>query len=131
LIGGLPESIEQLAKEPKAESTAESATMVEHLGEILETGDYGLRKKLLKKYPATILMLQLQSSIGAAALEEVQGWDGGGRREAGEGRQAAGRGRLGEKSEQNILKAVEVFKRPPGVFTSTSLKLRQMPFARH
>src|SRR2546430_6188200 len=36
--------------------------MVEHLQEIVKTGDYSLRKKLLKKYPASILdLLQLQS----------------------------------------------------------------------
>ncbi len=36
--------------------------MVEHLQEIVKTGDYSLRKKLLKKYPVTILdVLQLQS----------------------------------------------------------------------
>src|SRR5258707_6604422 len=64
--------------------------MVEHLQEIVRTGDYALRKKLLKKYPATILdVLQLQSlgpkkvaflwsnfKAGTAAAVEQLGKDG-------------------------------------------------------
>src|SRR5260370_21436220 len=64
LIDGLPESIEQLVKEPGKlkELPGIGDRMVEHLQEIVKTGDYALRKKLLKKYPATILdLLQLQS----------------------------------------------------------------------
>src|SRR3979411_3261080 len=64
LIDGLPESIEQLAKEPEKlkELPGIGDRMVEHLQEIVKTGDYALRKKLLKKYPSTILdLLQLQS----------------------------------------------------------------------
>src|SRR5260370_24680412 len=64
LIDGLPESIEQLVKEPEKlkELPGIGDRMVEHLQEIVKTGDYALRKKLLKKYPATILdLLQLQS----------------------------------------------------------------------
>src|SRR6201984_3297002 len=64
LIDGLPESIEQLVKEPEKlkELPGIGDRMVEHLEEIVKTGDYALRKKLLKKYPATILdVLQLQS----------------------------------------------------------------------
>ena len=64
LIDGLPESIEQLVKEPEKleELPGIGERMVEHLQEIVKTGDYALRKKLLKKYPVTILdVLQLQS----------------------------------------------------------------------
>src|SRR6266481_1784107 len=64
LIDGLPDSIEQLVKEPEKlkELPGIGDRMVEHLQEIVKTGDYSLRKKLLKKYPATILdLLQLQS----------------------------------------------------------------------
>src|SRR5260370_5734296 len=64
LIDALPESIEQLVKEPEKlkELPGIGDRMVEHLQEIVKTGDYSLRKKLLKKYPATILdLLQLQS----------------------------------------------------------------------
>src|SRR5208282_5313419 len=64
LIEGLPESVEQLVKTPEklTELPGIGERMVEHLEEIVKTGDYALRKKLLKKYPETILeLLQLQS----------------------------------------------------------------------
>src|SRR5260370_31599470 len=64
LIDGLPESIEQLVKEPEKlkELPGIGDRMGEHLQEIVKTGDYALGKKLLKKYPATILdLLKLQS----------------------------------------------------------------------
>src|SRR5260370_20946898 len=63
-IDGLPESIEQLVKEPEKlkELPGIGGRMVEHLQEIGKTGDYALLKELLQKYPATILdLLQLQS----------------------------------------------------------------------
>src|SRR5580765_1534491 len=122
LIGGLPESIEQLAKEPEKLKALPGIgdRMVEHLGEILETGDYALRKKLLKKYPATILdVLQLQSlgpkkaallwkKFKAGTVADVEKLAKDGKLRDVEG--------FGEKSEQNILKAVEVFKRSTGRF---------------
>ena len=122
LIDGLPESIEQLTKEPEKlkELPGIGDRMVEHLQEIVKTGDYALRKKLLKKYPVTILdILQLQSlgpkkvaflwsNFKAGTVADVE-------RIAKEGklRDLAG---FGEKSEQNILKAVEVFKKSSGRF---------------
>src|SRR5437867_7708680 len=120
LIDSLPESIEQLVKEAEKlkELPGIGDRMVEHLQEIVKTGDYSLRKKLLKKYPATILdLLQLQSlgpkkvaflwyNFKAGTVADVE-------RIAKEGklRDLAG---FGEKSEQNILKAVEVFKKSSG-----------------
>jgi len=117
LISGLPESVEQLAKTPEKlkELPGIGDRMVEHLEEILKTGDYSLRAKLLKKYPATILdVLQLQSlgpkkaallwkKFKAGSVDDVE-------RLAKDGklRDIAG---FGEKSEQNILKAVESYKR--------------------
>jgi DNA polymerase (family 10) len=122
LISGLPESIEQLAKEPEKlkELPGIGDRMVEHLNEILETGDYALRQKLLKKYPATILdLLQLQSlgpkkaallwkQFKAGTVADVE-------KLAKEGKLRDVEG-FGEKSEQNILKAVEAFKRSSGRF---------------
>ena len=64
LIDGLPESVASLVNEPEklTQLPGIGDRMAEHLKEIVETGDYSLRKKLLKKYPATILdLLQLQS----------------------------------------------------------------------
>jgi DNA polymerase (family 10) len=122
LIDSLPESIEQLVKEPEKlmELPGIGDRMVEHLEEIVKTGDYALRKKLLKKYPATILdILQLQSlgpkkvallfkKFKASTVEDVE-------KIAKEGKLRSLEG-FGEKSEQNILKAVEVFKKSSGRF---------------
>src|SRR3981081_2280868 len=122
LIDGLPESIEQLAKEPEKlkELPGIGDRMVEHLQEIVKTGDYALRKKLLKKYPPTILdLLQLQSlgpkkvaflwsKFKAGTVADVEGLA-----KEGKLRDLPG---FGEKSEQNILKAVEVFKKSSGRF---------------
>src|SRR6266852_4419244 len=122
LIDGLPESVEQLVKEPEKlkELPGIGDRMVEHLQEIVKSGDYALRKKLLKKYPATILdLLQLQglgpkkvaflwSNFKAGSVAEVE-------RIAKEGKLRDVPG-FGEKSEQNILKAVEVFKKSSGRF---------------
>jgi len=94
--------------------------MVEHLTEIVKTGDYALRKKLLKKYPETILdLLKLQSlgpkkvallfkTFKASTVEAVAKLA-----QEGKLRDLAG---FGEKSEQNILKAVEAFKKSTGRF---------------
>ena len=51
LIDGLPESIEEMVKDPKKlkELPGIGDGMAAHLAEIVETGDYALRKKLLKK----------------------------------------------------------------------------------
>ncbi len=122
LIDGLPDSIEQLVKDPKKlkELPGIGDGMVAHLAEIVETGDYSLRKKLLKKYPATLLdVLQLQSlgpkkvaflwsNFKAGTVADVE-------RIAKEGKLRDLPG-FGEKSEQNILKAVEVFKKSSGRF---------------
>jgi DNA polymerase (family X) len=117
LIAGLPESVEQLVKTPEKlkELPGIGDRMVEHLQEILKTGDYSLRAKLLKKYPSTILdVLQLQSlgpkkaallwkKFKAGTVDDIA-------KLAQEGKLRDVEG-FGEKSEQNILKAVESFKR--------------------
>jgi DNA polymerase (family 10) len=117
LIAGLPESVEQLVKTPEKlkELPGIGDRMVEHLQEILNTGDYSLRAKLLKKYPSTILdVLQLQSlgpkkaallwkKFKAGTVDDIA-------KLAQEGKLRDVEG-FGEKSEQNILKAVESFKR--------------------
>ena len=122
LIDTLPESIEQLAKEPGKleELPGIGERMAKHIEEIFKKGDYSLRQKLLKKYPATLLdLLNLQSlgpkkvallwkTFKAATVADVE-------KLAREGklRDLAG---FGEKSEQNILRAVETFKKSSGRF---------------
>jgi len=122
LIDGLPDSIEQLVKEPEKlkELPGIGDRMVEHLEEIVKTSDYSLRKKLLKKYPATILdLLQLQS-LGPKKVAFL--WSNFKAGTVADVEAIAKEGKLrdlpgfGEKSEQNILRAVEVFKKSSGRF---------------
>ena len=122
LLGGLPESVEELAKDRTKlmELPGIGEGMADHIQEILKTGHYSLRTKLLKKYPETILhLLDLQSlgpkkvaflwkTFKAGTVEQVE-------KLAREGklRDLAG---FGEKSEENILKAIEVYKKAAGRF---------------
>jgi DNA polymerase (family 10) len=122
LIAGMHESVEQLAKEPDKleELPGIGERMAEHIEEIIAKGDYSLRQKLLKKFPATLLeILNLQSlgpkkvaflwsNFQAATVDDVE-------RIAREGKLRELPG-FGEKSEQNILKAVETHKRSTGRF---------------
>jgi len=116
LIDGLPERIEDIAKDEKklTDLPGIGEGMAEHIHEILKTGDYALRKKMFKKYPATILNLLELQSLGpkkvaflwshfkVATVEGVQ-------KLAQEGKLRDLPG-FGEKSEQNILKAAAQFK---------------------
>jgi DNA polymerase (family 10) len=122
LLGGLHESVEELARDrvKLMELPGVGDGMADHIQEILKTGDYSLRTKLLKKYPETILhLLDLQSlgpkkvaflwkNFKAGTVEEVE-------KLAREGklRDLAG---FGEKSEENILRAIEVYKKSVGRF---------------
>jgi DNA polymerase (family X) len=112
LIGGMHESIEQMAKEEGK------------LGELPGIGDrmaeHIQRKKLLKKFPATLLEILTLQSLGpkkvaflwstfhAATVADVENLA-----KEGKLRDLPG---FGEKTEQNILKAVETFKRSTGRF---------------
>jgi DNA polymerase (family 10) len=122
LLGSLPESVEELAKDRSKlmELPGIGDGMADHIQEILKTGDYSLRAKLLKKYPTTILgLLELQSlgpkkvaflwkTFKAGTVEEVE-------KLAREGKLRDLPG-FGEKSEVNILKAVEVHQKSAGRF---------------
>ena len=122
LIASLAESIEAIASDPEKleELPGIGERMAEHIREILSSGDYALRKKLLKKYPLTMLeMLSVQSlgpkkalilwrEFNCCTVDQLE-------QLAREGklRDLAG---FGEKTEQNILKAIEVFKKISGRF---------------
>jgi DNA polymerase (family X) len=122
LLGGLPESIEELAKDRAKlmELPGIGDGMADHIQEILKTGHYSLRTKLLKKYPETILhLLELQSlgpkkvahlwkTFKAGTVEQVEKLARDGKL-----RDLAG---FGEKSEENILRAIEVYKKSAGRF---------------
>ncbi|HKN60101.1 MAG TPA: DNA polymerase/3'-5' exonuclease PolX [Candidatus Acidoferrales bacterium] len=122
LLYSLPDRIEDIAKDDKKlrELPGIGEGMAEHIREILKTGDYDLRQKLLKKYPPTLLeVMQLQGlgpkktailwkKFKAATVADVE-------KLAREEklRDLAG---FGEKSEQNILKATQFFKKSTGRF---------------
>jgi DNA polymerase (family 10) len=122
LIAGLPERIEDIATDEKklTELPGIGEGLAEHIREILKTGDYHVRKQLLKKYPATILDILSLQSLGPKRVALL--WrkfmvktveDVGKLAREGKLRELPG---FGEKSEENILKAVELFKRSSGRF---------------
>jgi len=137
LIDSLPQPVAQLIATPEKllELPGIGQGMVEHLTEIVKTGDYSLRKKLLKKYPETILDLLTLQSLGpkkvlllwktfkAATVADVE-------KLAREGklRDLAG---FGEKSEQNILKAVQVFRKSTGRFLLSTAEEAALAIAAH
>jgi DNA polymerase (family X) len=137
LIEGLPQAVEVLVLTPEKllELPGIGQGMVEHLTEIVKTGDYSLRLKLLKKYPVTILELLSLQSLGpkkaaflwknfkACSVVDVE-------KLAKEGklRDLAG---FGEKSEQNILKAVEVFRKGSGRFLISTAEAAAIAIAEH
>ena len=66
MIAGMHESIEQIAQDPVklTELPGIGDRMAEHIQEILDSGDYSLRQKLLKKFPATLLEVMSLQSLG-------------------------------------------------------------------
>jgi DNA polymerase (family X) len=122
LIAGMHESIEQLAKEPDKlqELPGIGERMAEHIQEIIKKGDYSLRQKLLKKYPVTLLEILNLQSLGPKKVAFL--WSNFRAATVADVEKLAREGKLrdlpgfGEKSEQNILKAVEVHKRSTGRF---------------
>jgi len=122
LIAGMHESIEQLASEPGKleELPGIGERMAEHIDEIIKTGDYSLRKRLLKKFPATLLDIMNLQSLGPKKVAFL--WSNFQAATVADVEKLAREGKLrdlpgfGEKSEQNILKAVETHKRSTGRF---------------
>src|SRR5437899_12941096 len=86
----------------------------------MKTGDYSLRKKLLKRYPATILALLQLQSLGPKKVAFL--WSNFKAGTVADVEKLAREEKLrdlpgfGEKSDQNILKAVEVFKKSSGQY---------------
>jgi len=66
MIAGMHESIEEIAKDTAklTELPGVGDRMAEHIQEILKTGDYSLRQKLLKKFPASLLEVMTLQSLG-------------------------------------------------------------------
>ena len=122
LIESLPDRVETLAADPDklTELPGIGDRMAEHIHEILKTNDYSLRKKLLKKYPATLLDLLRLQSLGPKKVALLWSTFKAGTVEAVEKLAKEGKLRdlpgFGEKSEQNILRAAETFKKSTGRF---------------
>ena len=116
LLYSIPERIEDLAKDDKKlkELPGVGDSMAEHIKEVLATGDYALRQKLLKKYPTTLLDLLKLQSMGPKKVAFL--WSHFKAGTVAEIEKLAREGKLrdlpgfGEKSEQTILKAAEQFK---------------------
>jgi DNA polymerase (family 10) len=116
LVDGMHERIEDIAKDERKlrELPGVGEGIAEHVHEILKTGDYSLRKRLLKKYPATLLTLLELQSLGpkkvallwkkfhVATVQDVE--------KLARQQKLQNLAGFGEKSEQNILKAAEQFK---------------------
>ncbi len=137
LIEGLPQPVEQLVTTPEKllELPGIGQGMVEHLTEIVKTGDYALRQKMLKKFPPTLLEVLTLQSLGpkkvlflwkqfkCATVADVETLA-----REGKLRDLAG---FGEKSEQNILKAVETFKKGSGRFLISTVEDAAAEIAQH
>jgi DNA polymerase (family 10) len=122
LLGGIPESIEDLARDRAKlkELPGVGDGMADHIEEILKTGEYSLRSKLLKKYPPTILSLLELQSLGPKKVAFL--WKAFKAGTVAEVEKIAREGKLrdlpgfGEKTEENILKAIAVYKKSAGRF---------------
>src|SRR5262245_43128605 len=137
LIDSLPESIEQLGKEPETleELPGIGERTVEHLQESVKTGDYSLSTKLVQSYPATILDVMQLQSLGPKKVAFL--WSNFKAGTVAAVEQLAREGKLrelpgfGEKSEQNILKAAEVFKKSSGRFLIDKAEAAAAAIAAH
>jgi DNA polymerase (family 10) len=92
--------------------------MAAHIQEIVRTSDYSLRKKLLKKYPVTMLEVLRLQSLGPKKAAFLWSHFQAGTVDAIE--KIAREGKLrdlpgfGEKTEQNIISAIEAHRRGGG-----------------
>jgi len=116
LLYSLHERVEDIAKDDKKlkELPGIGEGLAEHIREILKTGDYSLRKKLLRKYPPTLLDLLELQSLGPKRVAflwshfKVATVEGLAKlAQESKLRDLPG---FGEKSEENILKACGQFK---------------------
>ena len=116
LLDGLHERIEDIAQDEGnlRELPGIGEGLASHIHEVLRTGDYSLRRRLLKKYPATILQLLELQSLGpkkvAFLWKKFRVADVRQLEKIVLAQKLRGLRGFGEKSEENILKAIEHFK---------------------
>jgi DNA polymerase (family 10) len=122
LISSLTEPIAELARDLKKITALPGigVRMAEHIREILEAGDLSQRKELLQKYPVEILGLLALPSLGPKKACLL--WEAFQASTVAQVEQLAREGKLrdlpgfGKKTEENILKSIEVFKKSAGRF---------------
>ena len=120
-IETLAEPVAQLVEEKRLrEVPGIGERMEEHIGEILGTGKFRTHQKLLKKFPPEILdMLQLQG-LGpkkiALLWKKFKVKTVADIAKLAQGGKLRGLAGFGEKTEQNILKAVTTFQQFAGRF---------------
>jgi DNA polymerase (family 10) len=122
LLESIPERVEELAKDTKklTELPGIGDNMAHHIREILSTGDYSLRAKLRTKYPPTLLEVLTLQSLGPKKVAFL--WKAFGAATVADVEKLAREEKLrdlpgfGARSEENIIKACEVFKRATGRF---------------
>jgi DNA polymerase (family 10) len=116
LLDGLHERIEDLAKDEAKllELPGVGEGIASHIHEILRTGDYSLKRRLLKKYPPTILQLLELQSLGPKKVAVL--WKKFHVASVHQLEELVRKHKLcklrgfGEKSELKILKATEQYK---------------------
>jgi len=137
LIETLTQPVEQMVPTPEKllELPGIGQGMVDHLTEIVKTGDYSLRVKLLKKFPSTLLEVLTLQSLGPKKVLLL--WKQFKCATVADVAKLAREGKLrdltgfGEKSEQNILKAVETFKKGSGRFLLSTVEATAAEIAEH
>ncbi|PYV28005.1 MAG: DNA polymerase/3'-5' exonuclease PolX [Acidobacteria bacterium] len=122
-IESYPERLEDIARDPNRKLTeipGVGADLAAKIKELIETGQSQYHQELLKKIPRSLLeIIQVQGigpqkarlfyrELGIQTLDQLRA-----AAQAGRLRELAG---MSEKSEQNILKALEVFERATGRF---------------
>jgi DNA polymerase (family 10) len=122
LLYSIPDRIEELAKDDEKLRALPGVGegMAAHIREVLATGDYELRAKLLKKFPITLLDLMNLQSLGPKKVAFL--WSTFQCATVADLEKLAKEGKLrdlpgfGEKSEENILKATALAKKSSGRF---------------
>src|SRR5579875_1298581 len=122
-IESYPERLEDVAKDPSRKLTdipGVGADLAKKIEELVKTGRLEYHQEHLKKLPKGLLeLLQLQTvgpqkvrlfhqQLGIKSIDELQ--------EAAKAGRLRGLPGMSEKSEENILKAIEVFRRAAGRF---------------
>ena len=137
LLDGMHERIEDIAADGNqlTELPGIGDNMAAHIREILKTGEYALRTKLLKKFPPTLLDILKLQSLGPKKVAFL--WSHFKAATVADIAKLAQEGKLrdlpgfGEKSEQNILKATTFFSKSSGRFKISTAEIAADKISAH